>query len=247
MTNIWFDVAEVSVGQHWYWQIGGYSVHGQVLITSWIVLTVIGVICFLGAPKLQPVSGGSAASAPEGLQNLTEYVTEFIRDLAKTQIGEEEYLKWVPFLGTIFLFIFVSNWSGALLPWRILELPNGELAAPTNDINTTVALALLTSVAYFYAGISKKGLGYFKRYISPAAFLLPINVLEDFTKPLSLSFRLFGNILADELVVGVLIALVPLVVPIPLMLLGLFTSAIQALVFSTLAGAYIGESIEDHH
>ena len=76
------------------------------------------------------------------------------------------------------------------------------------------------------------------------ACLLPINVLEDFTKPLSLSFRLFGNLLADELVVGVLITLVPLVVPIPLMLLGLFTSAIQALVFSTLAGAYIGESLE---
>ena len=129
----------------------------------------------------------------------------------------------------------------------IIELPNGELAAPTNDINTTVSLALLTSIAYFYAGISKKGLGYFKRYISPAAFLLPINVLEDFTKPLSLSFRLFGNILADELVVGVLIALVPLVIPIPIMLLGLFTSAIQALVFATLAGAYIGESVEDHH
>jgi F-type H+-transporting ATPase subunit a len=65
--------------------------------------------------------------------------------------------------------------------------------------------------------------------------------LEDFTKPLSLSFRLFGNILADELVVGVLVTLVPLVVPIPLM--GLFTSGIQALVFSTLAGAYIGEAV----
>jgi F-type H+-transporting ATPase subunit a len=247
MTNIWFDVAEVSVGQHWYWQLGDYSVHGQVLITSWIVLGLIGIICFLGAPKAQLASSGSSVAAPEGVQNLTEYVTEFIRDLAKTQIGEEDYLKWVPFLGTIFLFIFVSNWSGALLPWAILELPNGELAAPTNDINTTVALALLTSIAYFYAGISKKGLGYFKRYISPAAFLLPINILEDFTKPLSLSFRLFGNILADELVVGVLISLVPLVIPIPIMLLGLFTSAIQALVFATLAGAYIGESVEDHH
>ena len=239
MTNIWFDIAEVSVGQHWYWQIGDYRVHGQVLITTWIVFGLLALISLLGNQNLK--------SIPDGLQNLTEYVTEFIRDLAKTQIGEEDYLKWVPFLGTIFLFIFVSNWSGALLPWRVLELPNGELAAPTNDINTTVALALLTSIAYFYAGISKKGLGYFKRYISPAAFLLPINVLEDFTKPLSLSFRLFGNILADELVVGVLITLVPLVIPIPLMLLGLFTSAIQALVFSTLAGAYIGESLEDHH
>lgn len=239
MTNVWFDLAEVSVGQHWYWNIGPYTVHGQVLITSWIVFAIIVGISLLANSNLK--------SIPEGLQNVTEYITEFIRDLAKTQIGEHDYLKWVPFLGTIFLFIFVSNWSGALVPWRILELPNGELAAPTNDINTTVALALLTSVAYFYAGISKKGLNYFKRYISPAAFLLPINVLEDFTKPLSLSFRLFGNILADELVVGVLITLVPLVIPIPIMLLGLFTSAIQALVFATLAGAYIGESVEDHH
>lgn len=239
-TNAMFDLAEVSVGQHYYWRFGSYEVHGQVLMTTWVVLGIIAAISFLGNSNLN-------SKAPEGLQNVTEYITEFIRDLAKTQIGEEEYLSWVPFLGTIFLFIFVSNWSGALFPWRLIEIPNGELAAPTNDINTTVALALLTSIAYFYAGLRKKGLGYFKRYIQPAAFLLPINVLEDFTKPLSLSFRLFGNILADELVVGVLIALVPLVVPIPLMLLGLFTSAIQALVFSTLAGAYIGESLEDHH
>lgn len=234
-----FDISEVSVGQHFYWYIGDYSVHGQVVITSFVVLFILFVLSLSANRDLK--------ETPEGLQNLTEYITEFIRDLAKTQIGEEEYLKWVPFLGTIFLFIFVSNWSGALFPWRLIEIPNGELAAPTNDINTTVSLALLTSLAYFYAGISKKGLGYFKRYVQPAAFLLPINVLEDFTKPLSLSFRLFGNILADELVVGVLIALVPLIIPIPIMLLGLFTSAIQALVFATLAGAYIGESIEDHH
>jgi F-type H+-transporting ATPase subunit a len=156
-------------------------------------------------------------------------------------------MKWVPFLGTLFLFIFVSNWSGALVPWRIFEIPNGELGAPTNDINTTVALALLTSTAYFYAGLTKKGLNYFGRYVQPTPILFPINVLEDFTKPLSLSFRLFGNILADELVVAVLITLVPLVIPIPLIFLGLFTSAIQALIFATLAGAYIGEALEDHH
>nr|WLG71300.1 ATP synthase CF0 A subunit [Chlorophyceae sp. KF-2023a] len=233
------DLAEVSVGQHYYWQIGPYEVHGQVLLTSWLVLGLIIGLGLVANTNLKPT--------PDGLQNVTELVTEFIRDLAKTQIGEEEYLKWVPFLGTIFLFIFVSNWSGALIPWKLIEIPNGELAAPTNDINTTVALALLTSISYFYAGLRKKGLGYFKRYVQPAAFLLPINVLEDFTKPLSLSFRLFGNILADELVVGVLVGLVPLVVPIPIMLLGLFTSAIQALVFATLAGAYIGEAVEDHH
>lgn len=237
--NPFSEIAEVSVGQHYYWQIGDYQVHGQVLMTSWVVLAIIFGLAIIGNSNLK--------STPDGLQNFTELVTEFIRDLAKTQVGEHDYLKWVPFLGTLFLFILVSNWSGALFPWAVIELPSGELAACTNDINTTVALALLTSISYFYAGLRKKGLGYFKRYISPAAFLLPINVLEDFTKPLSLSFRLFGNILADELVVGVLVALVPLFVPIPIMLLGVFTSAIQALVFATLAGAYIGEAVEDHH
>jgi F-type H+-transporting ATPase subunit a len=147
----------------------------------------------------------------------------------------------------MFLFIFVSNRSGALLPWRVFELPHGELAAPTNDINTTVALALLTSVAYFYAGLHKRGLSYFSKYIQLTPVLLPINILEDFTKPLSFSFRLFGNILADELVVVVVISLVPLVVPIPMMFLGLFTSAIQALILATLTAAYIGESMEGHH
>jgi F-type H+-transporting ATPase subunit a len=239
MINPLLEIAEVSVGQHYYWKLGDFEVHGQVLITSWVVLGIIFTLSLLGNRDLK--------QSPDGFQNFTELVTEFIRDLAKTQVGEHDYLSWVPFLGTIFLFIFVSNWSGALLPWHVIEIPNGELAAPTNDINTTVALALLTSISYFYAGLKKKGLGYFKRYISPAAFLLPINVLEDFTKPLSLSFRLFGNILADELVVGVLVSLVPLVIPIPLMLLGLFTSAIQALVFATLAGAYIGEAVEEHH
>ena len=142
-----FDIAELSVGQHWYWTVAGYQVHGQVLITSWFVLGVIRILSLTANRNLK--------ETPDGLQNFTESVTEFIRDIAKTQIGED-YLEWVPFLGTIFLFIFVSNWSGALLPWHVLEIPSGELAAPTNDINTTVALALITSIAYFYGGLSKK-------------------------------------------------------------------------------------------
>nr|YP_009732762.1 ATP synthase CF0 subunitIV [Buxbaumia aphylla]QHU77104.1 ATP synthase CF0 subunitIV [Buxbaumia aphylla] len=237
--NDLYEISGVEVGQHFYWQIGHFQVHAQVLITSWIVIVILLSLAILATRDLQ--------SIPTSGQNFVEYVLEFIRDLTRTQIGEEEYRPWVPFIGTMFLFIFVSNWSGALLPWRIFELPHGELAAPTNDINTTVALALPTSVAYFYAGLNKKGLKYFSKYIKPTPVLLPINILEDFTKPLSLSFRLFGNILADELVVAVLISLVPLVVPIPMMFLGLFTSAIQALIFATLAAAYIGESLEDHH
>ena len=74
--------------------------------------------------------------------------------------------------------------------------------------------------------------------------LISINILDDFTKPLSLIFRLFGNILADEIVVSVLCLLVPLFVPLPVMVLGIFASSVQALVFATLSAAYIGESIE---
>lgn len=246
-----FELSAVEIGQHFYWNLNGFLVHGQVLINSWIVFAIILLVALVTTANLNAGMATSSAGQGEnsplsGGQNFIEFVLEFIRDIAKTQISHDS-LKWVPFIGTLFLFIFVSNWSGALIPWRIFELPNGELGAPTNDINTTVALALLTSVAYFYAGLSKKGLNYFGRYIQPTPILFPINVLEDFTKPLSLSFRLFGNILADELVVAVLITLVPLVIPIPLIFLGLFTSAIQALIFATLAGAYIGEALEDHH
>ena len=229
-------LAALEVGQHWYWEIGNLKVHGQVFLASWFVIALLVIASLLATRNIQRVPGG--------MQNFMEYVLEFLRDLAKNQLGEKEYRPWLPFIGTLFLFIFVSNWSGALLPWHLIEIPESELAAPTNDINTTVALALLTSLAYFYAGFKKKGLGYFANYIQPIPILLPIKILEDFTKPLSLSFRLFGNILADELVVAVLVFLVPLFVPLPLMALGLFTSAIQALVFATLAGAYIHEAIE---
>jgi len=235
--KILYTLSAVEIGQHFYWTLGEYHVHGQVLINTWIVFSLILWLGISTTRNLNPL--------PIGNQNGIEFFVEYIRDIAKTQIGQE-YRQWVPYLGTLFLFIFVSNWSGALIPWKLIELPNGELGAPTNDINTTVALALMTSTAYIYAGLRKKGLGYFAKYIEPTPILLPINILEDFTKPLSLSFRLFGNILADELVVAVLVSLVPLVIPVPLILLGLFTSAIQALISATLAGAYIGEALHGH-
>jgi F-type H+-transporting ATPase subunit a len=233
-----FPLAKLEVGHHLYWQVGNLKIHGQVFLTSWIVIGILVLASLAATRNIQRI--------PKGIQNFMEYALEFIRELTRNQLGEKEYRPWVPFIGTLFLFIFVSNWSGALVPWKLIHLPEGELAAPTNDINTTVALALLTSLAYFYAGFSKRGLGYFKKYIEPTPVLLPIAILEDFTKPLSLSFRLFGNILADELVVAVLVLLVPLFVPLPVMALGLFTSAIQALVFATLAAAYIHEAMEGH-
>jgi len=235
-SNMFTLLAEAEVGKHFYWNIAGFLVHGQVLVVIWFVFAILLLLSVLGTQNVERI--------PTGFQNFMESAVDFVTDIARDQLGESFYKEWIPFIGTLFFFIFGCNWAGAVIPWKLIELPEGELAAPTNDINTTVALALLTSLAYFYAGLSKKGLGYFKRYIQPIPLLLPINILEDFTKPLSLSFRLFGNILADELTVSVLTSLVPLIVPLPIMLLGIFAGSVQALIFSTLAAAYIAEALE---
>ena len=139
----------IEVGVHYYWDIAGISLHGEVFIISWLVIFLILGASFLGTSKLEQI--------PRGWQNFMESVLEFTTDIAKNQLGESFYRPWVPFVSTLFLFIFGCNWAGALIPWKVISLPEGELAAPTNDINTTVALALLVSVTYFYAGIRKKG------------------------------------------------------------------------------------------
>src|SRR6056297_1931159 len=229
-------LADLEVGKHFYWEIFGYSLHGQVFIVSWLVIGLILSASVLATITLNQVPRNN-------WQNIMEIVVEYVQGIAKNQMGSN-FGEWVPFVGTLFLFILISNWLGALVPWKLIHLPEGELAAPTNDINTTVALSLLTSVSYFYAGFKEKGLGFFARYISPSPLFLPINILEDFSKPLSLSFRLFGNVVADEIVVSVLCLLVPLFIPLPVMILGIFASSVQALVFATLTAAYIGESIE---
>ena len=229
-------LSEAEVGKHFYWEFEGFLVHGQVLVVLWVVFLLLFMFSFIGTRTKDRI--------PSSWQNFTELAVEFSVDISKSQLGESFYKEWIPFISTLFFFIFGCNWVGAIIPWKVIELPEGELAAPTNDINTTVALAIMTSFAYFYGGLSKKGFGYFKRYIEPIPLLLPINILEDFTKPLSLSFRLFGNVLADELTISVLTSLVPLIIPLPIMALGLFAGSVQALIFSTLAAAYIAEALE---
>jgi len=222
----------MEIGQHYFIGIELFGiqshVHAQVLLSCSIILLILFSSLFI-------------FSRNEELSASFELFFQFIRGIADKQHAG---IEWIPFLGSLFLFIFISNWAGALAPWSLIHLPNSSIAAPTNDVNTTVGLALLVSIAYFYAGLRKNGLSYFKRYLEPFPVLLPLKILEDFTKPLSLSFRLFGNILADELVSAVLLSLVPFLLPVPIMLLGLFTSAIQALIFTTLAATYIGEAKE---
>ena len=139
---MFFSLAAVEVGTHLYWSFAGFTVHGQVfLIVTWLVIATILAIAIAGSSNLNKI--------PKGLQNFVESVFEYVAGIAKDQIGEYEYRPWIPYVGTLFLFIFVANWYGALVPWKLIELPEGELAAPTNDINTTVALSLLTSVKLF--------------------------------------------------------------------------------------------------
>jgi F-type H+-transporting ATPase subunit a len=162
---MFFSLAVLEVGTHLYWKFLGLTVHGQVLLVTWLVITSILSISVLGTLNLEKI--------PNDLQNFVECVFEYVASIAKDQIGEYEYRPWVPFVGTLFLFIFVANWLGALVPWKIIILSEGELAAPTNDINTTVALSLLTSISYFYAGLKAKGLDFFSRYVSPTPIFLP--------------------------------------------------------------------------
>jgi len=232
-----FLLSKIEVGSHLYVNFSDtLHLHGETVGVSALVVLVVSLFLVLGTSQLNRV--------PQGLQNVSEVVYELVKSIAITQMGPSYYSQFLPFVATIFLFVLGSNLAGALVPWKLFEIPSGELAAPTNDINTTACLAILTSLTYFSAGFKIKGIGYFKRYIKPAPFFLPINIVEDFTKPLSLNFRLFGNVVADELTVTVICSLVPLIIPLPIMMLGLFASSLQALIFATLAAAYIGEVIE---
>ena len=230
-------LSKIEVGSHLYINLSeNFHFHGETVFGSLFVIILITSFFY--------ISNQNLSIFPQKLQIFNEILYNFLKSIAISQLGPSYYNQFLPFIATLFLFIFGCNWSGTLIPWKFIELTEGEFAAPTNDINTTGCLAILTSIIYFYSGLKIKGLSYFQRYIKPSVFLLPINIIEDFTKPLSLNFRLFGNIVADELTVSVLCSLVPLFIPIPIMLLGLFASSIQALIFATLASAYIAEVIE---
>jgi F-type H+-transporting ATPase subunit a len=232
-----FLLSKIEVGSHYYINFSeSLHLHGETVFVSSLVVFVMSLFLIVSTSNLQRV--------PSTLQSLGEVIYDLVKSIAITQMGPSYYSQFLPFIATIFLFVLGSNLAGALIPWKFIEISSGELAAPTNDINTTACLAILTSLSYFSAGLKIKGIGFFKRYIKPAPFFLPLNIVEDFSKPLSLNFRLFGNVVADELTVAVICSLVPLIVPLPVMMLGLFASSLQALIFATLAAAYIGEVIE---
>ncbi|MGV3526477.1 MAG: F0F1 ATP synthase subunit A [Candidatus Sericytochromatia bacterium] len=226
--------------------VGPTTVHLNTLIATWIVMAILITLGVMASRKL--------TQKPDKKQVFFESLVDIPHSIVKSQISHDTY-KYVPLIGTIFLFILVSNWSG-LLPWRILELfgtPLGfEIAAPTNDLNTNGAIAFVAVAAYWFYGIQKKGLAHFKHYVSPMWVLFPLNVMEDISRPLSLSFRLFGNILGGEIVIGILLFLTaPLVVTslvaLPMFTMEVLVGFIQAFIFSMLTASYIGAMVADHH
>lgn len=232
---------------HYLVGIGPTTFHLNTVIATWIVMAIIISICAMGARKLQ--------QKPDKKQTFFETVLDFINNgIVATQVKHDTY-KYVPVIGTIFLFVLISNWIG-LMPWRIVELfgtPHGfEIASPTNDLNTTGALALIALISYWTFGLRKKGMDHFKHYFQPMWWLFPLNFLEDLTRPLSLSFRLFGNVIGGEIVIGILVFLMaPTIVggfvALPMMALEFFIGFIQAFIFAILTSSYIGAVVAEHH
>ncbi len=227
---------EIKVGEHWLENIGPFQVHMDTLLTAWLAMGAIILLAFVITRKLDII--------PDGLQTFSEMLMGFLEGIATSEMGERGK-KHVPIIASLFLFIIFANLEGQL-PWRLYHLQQGELASPTNDLNTTLGLALVVSIYYIGAGIMTKGLGYFKHYFQPMWFMFPFNLLEDFTRPLSLSLRLFGNILAGELIILILIFLIPILAPVPMMLFELFVAFIQAYIFAVLTSSYIAAATAKH-
>lgn len=227
--------SSIELGDHLYWNIGTFlpSVHGETMLILWASIAVV-----LSIGNVPCVEIGTKRTERQ------ELLFNAAVGVAKGQLGEYEYRPWLSLAGTTLAFIITSNYVGAALPWKILSLPSAEIRSFATDPNSTLGLALISSYSYFYAGIKQYNISYFRRYTEPSPVFLPINLLEDFTKPVSLTFRLFGNILADEIIVAVLLIIFPYGLPIPLMVNGFLGGTIQGIVYSTLTCSYITEALE---
>lgn len=158
-------------------------------------------------------------------------------------MGEKRAKQYLPILCTFFLLILLSNYSG-ILPMAG-HLPG--LAAPTSTISVTAGFAIVVFFCTHFFGIKEKGFGYFKHFLQPVAFLLPLMIIEELVRPLSLSLRLYGNIFGEEMVTAQLFQMAPFLVPLVMQALGLLMGLVQAFVFTLLTAVYLGGATADHH
>ena len=208
---------------------GGMSFNIETLEMTWLTMAFVIIIAFLATRGLKLV--------PSGWQNVVEIVVQWLNSQTGETIGRRGYLA-APFLISLFLFLLVSNWLG-LFP---------GMTSPTNDLNTTLGLALLVVVMLHILGLFYKGFGYIKHFFQPIAPFVIINLIEEIAKPITLAFRLFGNILAGEILIIILLQLVPIWMPIPSVIwlaFSLFIGAVQAFIFTMLSMSYLASAMKD--
>ena len=246
----------------WTLNLGGtvMTFHGKTLVMTWLVMAIIITICMLGVRNL-------TSGKPGKMQNLLEWVVDFVRNLVSDNMDYKKGRVILPYLVTLIMFVFFSNMIGlvpnflSLLHYAHIELPHfahlneifhgATLQSPTADINTTISLASLTFILIFVMGIRDKGLHYFHHFVEPVFLFCPIHIIDMLSKPLTLAFRLFGNIFAGEVLIMVILTMpgiwvLPGALPLVIWLgFSIFIGAIQSFVFTILTTAYVSQAVAD--
>ncbi len=208
------------------------GINMTIVFNTLFIVLLLSILSFLATRRLQVYPGR--------LQNVMEVIVDGLHGLLIDTMGHHGK-KFFPLIATIGLFIFTSNMIGLI--------PGFE--SPTANINTNLGMALIVFFSTHVVGIMTHGFKYVKQFLGPVWWLiplmLPIEVISHLSRPLSLTFRLFGNIAGEDIVLLVVLLLVPLIVPLPIMFLMIFTSVVQTLVFMLLAMMYIGGAMEEAH
>ncbi|MGH1478600.1 MAG: F0F1 ATP synthase subunit A [Geminicoccales bacterium] len=200
------------------------------LVYSWIVMAILVIGARLITRRLSDREDLSR------WQSMLEVLVVGLRDQIR-DVSHQEPGPYLPFIGTLFLFIATSNFL-AVVP---------GFQPPTGSLSTTTALALAVLVAVPLFGIADQGLfGYLRKYIQPTAFMLPFNIIGELSRTLALAVRLYGNVMSGTVIVAILISITPFFFPIVMQVLGLLTGLIQAYIFAVLAMVYIASATRTH-
>jgi len=206
---------------------------GNAVLVSLILL----VLFFLGSRSLRKKVDDIIPDRKFTLLNFMELLVEGCIKLIEDNMGKVG-LPFLYIMGSLIIFILFNNLSG-LIP---------GLAPSTSNLNTTLALALTVFFLYQFYGFKVHGFKYLKHFTGPflwlAPLMIPIEIIGHLARPMSLSLRLFGNMMGDHLVLAIFFGLAPLIVPLPIMFLGIFVSVVQTLVFVLLTMAYFSGAIE---
>ena len=229
--------------EHWIYNanILGHvvSLNLDTIFTMWFAMAVVIIFALFATRNLSLVPGK--------LQAISESIMKFFYGTLDTMI-ETENRKHVPLVASLFLFIVTANLMGQL-PLSLNHLKQGgELASPTNDINLTAAMAVIVLIYYVAMGIKAKGKNFLIHDFSFTGIVMAlVEVLEMFTRPLSLAIRLFANIFAGEILVSIALGAMAYFLPLPIMLFEILVAFIQATVFMMLTIAYIGSAVKEEH